>query len=145
MRSPISVAAALSLLVRVHVPVGARRRTPTGDRAVGPTPYDLRLEVGGSKVACEICRALIMDLAIRLQHVARDHHLHHFARALGDAIAPLLPPHLLDRQVGGEGDTAVDLHALIGGPERHLVSVILADIAVLTRVLAGIEAARSLI
>src|SRR5262249_20994177 len=34
---------------------------------------------------------------VGLEHVAGDDHLHHLARAFGDAVAALLPPHLLDR------------------------------------------------
>src|SRR5262249_27089092 len=33
---------------------------------------------------------------VGLEYVAGDDHLHHLARAFGDAIAALLPPHLLD-------------------------------------------------
>ena len=53
--------------------------------------------------------------------MAGDDHFHHFAGAFGDAVAALLTPHLLDRQVGGERDAAMDLHAFVGGAERHLV------------------------
>src|SRR5262249_36847496 len=84
---------------------------------------------GVSKVACPMRRTLIMARprpasAVGLEHVARDDHLHHFARALRDAEAALLAPHFLDRQVGGERNPAVDLHAVIGGLERHLVGEI---------------------
>src|SRR5260370_22967952 len=51
--------------------------------------------------------------AVGLEHVAGDDHLHDFARALGDAVAALLAPQLLDPQIGGEPDAAVDLHALV--------------------------------
>src|SRR5258707_15751732 len=58
-----------------------------------------------------------MSSTVGLEHVAGDDHLHHLARAFGDAIAALLPPHLLDRKIGGERNAAVDLHALVGGFE----------------------------
>src|SRR6202011_5529278 len=91
---------------------------------------------GVSKVACPMRRTLIMACprrasAVGLEHVARDDHLHHLARALGNAEAALLAPHFLDRQVGGERNPAVDLHALVGGLERHLVGEIFRQIGVL--------------
>src|SRR5215813_9861638 len=82
---------------------------------------------------------------VGLEHVAGDDHLHHLARALGDAVAALLPPHLLDRKIGGERYAAVDLHALVGGLERHFVGVIFGHIGLLARLFALIEAPRGLI
>src|SRR5262249_43523734 len=82
---------------------------------------------------------------VGLEHVAGDDHLHHLARALGDAVAALLPPHLLDRKIGGERDAAVDLHALVGGLERHFVGVIFGHVGVLARLFALIEARPGLI
>src|SRR5437899_4512434 len=79
---------------------------------------------------------------VGLGHVAGDDHLHHLARAFVDAIAALLPPHLLDRKIGGERDAAVDLHALVRGFERHFVGVIFGDVGVLARLFALIEAGR---
>src|SRR5829696_9362121 len=70
------------------------------------------------------------------EHVACDDHFHHLRRTLGDAVAALLPPEFLDRQIGGERDAAVDLHAAIGHPESHLVGVGLADISLHPRVLS---------
>src|SRR6266511_4240995 len=100
-----------------------------------------RSRSGVSKVACPMRRTLIMALSstVSFEHVAGDDHFDHLAGALGDAVAALLAPHLLDRQVGGERDAAVDLHALVGGAERHLVGVVLADVAILARILAGVE------
>src|SRR5262249_53726837 len=84
---------------------------------------------GVSKVACPMRRTLIMmTSAVGLKHVAGDDHLHHLARAFGDAEAALLAPDLLDRQIGGERDPAVDLHARIGGFERHFIGVIFRDV-----------------
>src|SRR5215831_6750117 len=77
--------------------------------------------------------------------MAGDDHLHHLARAFGDAVAALLPPHLLDRKIGGECDAAVDLHALVGGFERHFVGVIFGHARVLARLFALIEARRGLV
>jgi hypothetical protein len=77
--------------------------------------------------------------------MARDHHHHDFAGAFGDAVAALLTPELLDRQIGGERDAAVHLHAFVGGAERHLVGVIFGDVAILARVLPGIETGRRLV
>src|SRR5215813_928063 len=82
---------------------------------------------------------------VGLEHVAGDDHLHHLARAFGDAVAALLPPHLLDRKIGGERDATVDLHALVGGFERHFVGVIFGHVGVLARLFALIEARRGLI
>src|SRR5499427_7567327 len=79
---------------------------------------------------------------VDLEHVAGDDHLHHLARAFGDAIAALLPPHLLDWKIGGERNAAVDLHALVGGFECHFVGVIFGDVCVLARLFALIEAGR---
>src|SRR5262245_9510883 len=77
--------------------------------------------------------------------MAGDDHLHHLARAFGDAVTALLPPHLLDRKIGGERDAAVDLHALVGGFERHFVGVIFGHIGLLARLFALIEARRGLV
>ena len=52
-----------------------------------------------------------------------DDHLHHLAGTFGDAIAALLPPEFFNWEIGGEGDAAVNLHALVGRAEGHLVSV----------------------
>src|SRR5215813_12439159 len=82
---------------------------------------------------------------VGLEHVAGDDHLHHLARAFGDAVAALLPPHLLDRKIGGERDATVDLHALVGGFERHFVGVIFGHIGLLARLFALIEARRGLV
>src|SRR6266702_2158174 len=56
---------------------------------------------------------------VGLEHVAGDDHLHHLTRAFGNAEAALLAPDLLNREIGGERNAAVDLHARIGGYERH--------------------------
>src|SRR4051812_4323436 len=64
----------------------------------------------------------------RLQHVASNDHLHHLGRPLGDAEAALLAPEFLDRQIGGERDAAMDLHAAVGDTKRHLVGVGFRDI-----------------
>src|SRR5258707_9583433 len=64
--------------------------------------------------------------AIGAHDMAGDDAAHHLAGPLGDAEAALLAPHALDRQVGGETDAAVNLHAAIDGGERHLVGKVLA-------------------
>src|ERR1041385_2924967 len=57
-------------------------------------------------------------LSVGAQHVPRERHLEDLDRTLGDHHAALVAPELLDRQVGGEPDAAVDLEAAVGGVER---------------------------
>src|SRR6266481_7238415 len=87
----------------------------------------------------------VASSTVCLEHVAGDDHFHHLARAFGNAEAALLPPHLLDRQVGGERDPAVDLHASVGGLERHFVGVIFRHVGILAGLLAAIEPRRGLV
>src|SRR5882762_653641 len=67
---------------------------------------------------------------ISIQHMARDDHLHHFARAFRDAVAALLAPELLDRKVGRQCNAPMNLHAFVGRLECHFVGEIFAHIAV---------------
>src|SRR6266511_5636531 len=98
-----------------------------------------------TRILCTVRACLIMTAStVALEHVAGDHHLHHLARTLGNAEAALLTPDLLNREIGGERNTAVDLHARIGGFERHFVSVIFGHVGLLARLFALIEARRRL-
>ena len=52
--------------------------------------------------------------------MARQRHAHDLGRAFGDHVAALVAPQALDRQVGGQPDTAVHLQAHVGGLPGHL-------------------------
>src|SRR4029450_438897 len=78
-----------------------------------------------TRILCTLRACSIMTAStVALEHVAGDDHFHDLARTLGNAEAALLAPDLLKREIGGERNAAVNLHARIGGFERHFVSVI---------------------
>src|SRR5215475_7181391 len=61
-------------------------------------------------------------LSVSAQHVPRERHLEDLDRSFGDHHAALVAPELLDRQVGGKPDAAVDLEAAVGGMKRLRVA-----------------------